>query len=669
MTEQIGSVTLDYTHYPGEDFYCDGAIEDELLDIVKQNPPHKFRKIIEERAQWPVLYHLSPLRENIVSWLPIDASMKVLEVGSGCGAVTGVLADKAGSVTCIDLSKKRSLINAYRHLECDNVTIHVGNFKDIEPDLPCDFDYVLLIGVFEYAQSYMGTEHPYEDFMNILQKHVKPGGRMVIAIENKWGLKYWAGCREDHLGTYFSGLEDYPDGGVVRTFTRRGLEEILQGCGINQYSFYYPYPDYKFMNSLYSDSYLPKVGELSDNIRNFDRDRLLLFDEKKVFDSIIREGLYPLYSNSYMVVIGKEPETKYAKYSNDREDKFAICTEVRLDEQGTPYVTKRALHEEGQHHIRRMEDAYRLLSKRYEGSRLVFNRCHERKAGELHFEFLNGVTLEEIFDELIGCQDQEGFLRLFEEYYKAISCREEEEISDFDLVFGNFIMGEDCWNVIDYEWTYQERFPSKELAYRAFYCYCLASPKRKTAISEESILKILNMTEEEAAGVRSREAQFQKYVTGNHMSMPQIREKIGYATLSLQEQPAEADAGGRIQIYEDTGSGFREEESYFIPGGEKPLALKVAPDVLGLRVDPMMQPCLTAIKAVCWNGVNADYLKVTSNGVKAAGGVYVFAGSDPSLVWDLKGLDKREENEMILELEITPLTEETAGRFKKRKLF
>ena len=75
----------------------------------------------------------------------------VLEVGSGCGAITGALSRKAGSVTCVDLSKKRSLINAYRHSESENVTIHIGNFTDVEPDLPADYDYICLIGVFEYG--------------------------------------------------------------------------------------------------------------------------------------------------------------------------------------------------------------------------------------------------------------------------------------------------------------------------------------------------------------------------------------------------------------------------------------------------------------------------------------------------------------------------------------
>ena len=111
-TEKIGGVTLDYSRYPGEDFYCDGASEDELLQIVRAVPKERYPEVIRQKRSWEVLYHLSDLRENIVKWLPMDKSMKVLEVGSGCGAIAGCLAQKAGSVTCVDLSRTRSLINA-----------------------------------------------------------------------------------------------------------------------------------------------------------------------------------------------------------------------------------------------------------------------------------------------------------------------------------------------------------------------------------------------------------------------------------------------------------------------------------------------------------------------------------------------------------------------------
>lgn len=71
-TEKIGNVVLDYSHYPEQDFYCDGASEDALLELVKTIPPREYPQEIYKAASWEVLYHLSDLRENIVGWLPVD---------------------------------------------------------------------------------------------------------------------------------------------------------------------------------------------------------------------------------------------------------------------------------------------------------------------------------------------------------------------------------------------------------------------------------------------------------------------------------------------------------------------------------------------------------------------------------------------------------------------
>ena len=207
--ETIGNVVLNTEDYPGRDLYSDGEIEDVLLDIAKNTDPRDFDKVVEERESWPVMYHFSTIRTNIMSWMPIDRSMKVLEIGSGCGAITGTIAEKAGSVTCVELSRKRSLINAWRNREKDNIEIRLGNFEDVEKKLETDYDMITLIGVFEYAQGYISSGTPYRDFLAIILRHLKPGGQLVIAIENRLGMKYFAGATEDHSGKYFEGIEGY----------------------------------------------------------------------------------------------------------------------------------------------------------------------------------------------------------------------------------------------------------------------------------------------------------------------------------------------------------------------------------------------------------------------------------------------------------------------------
>lgn len=699
--EEIGKIKLNLVHYPGEDLYCDGDIEDELLSIARDRSTVEYPGIIEDRKSWPILYHLSAQRENIVEWLPIAKDMKVLEVGSGCGAITGALARKAGKVDCIELSKKRSMINAYRHMDCENITIHVGNFQDVEPDLACDYDYICLIGVFEYGQAYIRSETPYEDFLNIIKKHLKAGGRIVIAIENKFGLKYWAGCREDHLGTYFSGLEDYPDGGVVRTFTRDGLLNIAAKCGFpkEQQHMYYPYPDYKFMTSLYSDARLPEIGELSSNLRNFDRDRLSLFDEKRVFDTILKEKQFPLFSNSYLLLLGEKPDMQYVKYSNDRAEEFKIKTVLRNFGQKRE-IEKYPLSDEAGKHIIGTYHAYEKLKERYEGSELFINNCSlkETDAGSpyLLLEYIEGTSLEELFDKRLEKGDIEGFYRLFDEYLERIAYNENQKTSDYDLIFSNILVEDDgsgraqsipeeCrWHVIDYEWTFDKSIEAKEIAFRAVYCYLLENEKRNK-LNLERVMDRLDISQSDAEQYRRQESRFQKYVTGKRMSLPQIREAIACPVYTLEafcEGQAGKEERNRVQIYEDTGLGFREEESFFLDEmqeeqradwelGKVEFAVAIRGGRRALRIDPCSDFCIVYLKEILWNGypVSDKGKQIQVNGSKVGDNTYVFVTQDPNITLSLENLKREESNMLQVAMEVTRLPEETAKHMQKRRLF
>ena len=673
LPEKIGKVTLDYSHYPGRDLYSDGAIENELLGIVRNAARVEYPSIIESKSSWPILYHLSPLRANIVDWLPIDKTAKVLEVGSGCGAITETLSRKAGEV---ELSARRSHINAYRNQDSDNITIHVGNFSDIEPSLPADFDYVCLIGAFEYGQSYIATQTPYQDFLKIMLRHVKEGGRLVIAIENRFGLKYFAGCKEDHLGTYFSGLEGYPEGGSARTFTRAGLQKILAACGVTEYSFYYPYPDYKFPTAIYSDKRLPHAGELTDNIRNFDRDRMVLFNEKYVFDTVIKDGMFPEFSNSYLVVIGKEPDISYVKYSNDRREDYAIRTQMQDGPEGR-VIRKIPLTKQAGDHIRRIEAAYRLLQKRYEGSGLSINPCKLSEDGEsIEFPYEKGVTLEELLDECLERKDSEEFYRLFDKYYSLISYGQESGVTDYDLIFANILVDGGRWTLIDYEWTMKKAVSAKEVAFRAVYCYVLEEEKRN-ALDFGVILDRLGITQKEADEYRRREAKFQKKVTGKRMSMGEIRAAIGNYCVdpkALMEKHLQDILDKRIQVYFDSGSGFSEENSFYMPDvyvdsfhieAEIPFDGNVAL----LRIDPADKPCVVKIQELALNEepVELSSKHVGANGRAVGKGTYVFATADPNFTVKVCALPCQGENVLLVRLELSFLPEEIAQELAQRR--
>ena len=677
---QIGKVSLNYDFYPGEDLYSDGQIEEEILAIVKDEARVDFPRIIEERKSWPVLYHLSYLRGNIVDWLPIKPGDKVLEIGSGCGAITEKLAQKAGKVTCVDLSARRSHINAWRNQERDNIEIYVGNFNEIEPVLAEDYDFACMIGVFEYGQSYIPSSTPYEDFLRIMQKHVKKEGSLVIAIENKLGLKYWAGCKEDHVGTYFSGLEGYPEGGSARTFTRKGLEKIFESCGIKEYSFYYPYPDYKLPTTIYSDRRLPRTGELTDNLRNFDRDRMLLFNEKYVYDSIIQDGLFSVFANSFLVVIGNQPEISYVKYSNDRAPEYALRTEILETDEGK-VVRKVAMNEEAVVHLQKLPHYCRLLKERYAGSGLCINECSLAKDGSyVQFVYEEGVTLENCLDDCLNRDDLEGFYRLFDQYYRYISYGEEKSVADYDLIFANILIHGEKWTIIDYEWTLEQSVSTKEIAFRALYCYILAE-ERRNRLNLDALMERMGIGHQEAEEYRKKESCFQKRVTGKRKAMGEIRGDMGWQCIDvkvLTDRYLAQIPKRRIQIYFDRGKGFSEEESCYLTEvyvDETHMEAEIALDgnVHRLRIDPADHACLVEVEALLLNGeqIPLDKKHILTNGKMIEPEKYVFATSDPNMEIEVSRLSLKGENCLKMKLEVTLLPqhmgESIAKSMKERR--
>ena len=216
------------------------------------------------------------IRQSLLEWYDTKPNSRVLIVNEPEGFLADLFTKKNASVTSInDMDALRADTNSY-----DLVIAY-----DIY-GLCLDFDTTVL------------------DMVNVLLLHKSNSGTLFLAMENKLGLKYFAGCAEEQRGDYYAGIEDYagwPED--TSPLSKHELTQMLQGIdGIN-YRFYYPYPDYKYPTMIFSDDCLPTPGELVRNTRNIDRDRLVMFDERAGFDSIIKAGLFPDLSNSFLIEI------------------------------------------------------------------------------------------------------------------------------------------------------------------------------------------------------------------------------------------------------------------------------------------------------------------------------------------------------------------------------
>lgn len=291
--------------------YSDGdVVENQILEFFKEKrPPKEIKQYIKDNPSWPIKYHLSPDRHNLLSWYTFKKKESLLEIGGGCGALTGLFLDKGLDVTTVELSKRRANIIRGRFKNKENLEVLDGNIHDKE--LKGKYDYVTLIGVLEYSGKYGKGDNPYLDMIKESKSFLKKDGTLIIAIENRFGLKYWRGAPEDHTNILFDSLEGYPNYQGIRTFGKKELTDLLIEGGFKKedISFYYPLPDYKFCYEIFSDEYLPSENHSVSNIvypSPHPTENEILFDEALVSKGLQKNNLLGEFANSFLLIIKNE---------------------------------------------------------------------------------------------------------------------------------------------------------------------------------------------------------------------------------------------------------------------------------------------------------------------------------------------------------------------------
>lgn len=292
--------------------YNDGdEHENYILDVVTNAIDCSVlsQELASHIKDWPSQYHLTPKRANLLR--PFGDKFKgkrVLEIGCGCGAITRFVAECGANITSVEGSKRRATITRSRCKDLDNVTVICASSQNL-PDIG-QFDYVLLIGVLEYAQCFLGSDGQ-KSLLQSCKSRLTPTGALFIAIENQLGMKYLAGTKEDHLGIPMVGINDaYYENGV-KTFGRIELNEIIKSVGFSEIQEYLPFPDYKLPTLLitpkgheeYNELLYPLVSEV--HYKDAQRSETYTFSLEQATKLIWKNKLSADLSNSFLMIVSE----------------------------------------------------------------------------------------------------------------------------------------------------------------------------------------------------------------------------------------------------------------------------------------------------------------------------------------------------------------------------
>lgn len=246
--------------------YSDGnQAQQYILHVIKESPDITLNSesLAAAIKDWPSEYHLSPTRANLLKPFTLGENKRILELGSGCGALTRILGELGHSVHAVEGARDRALITAERCRDLDKVKVFNANFNEIEFENKF-YDFILLIGVLEYSALFLNDKslspgQALSQILGTLKTKLKKDGALIIAIENKLGFKYLSGCTEDHTGIEYESILDYPNTEGTKTFTKNQLEETLKSTGFDYIQFFYPFPDYKIPQTIISDQFFQTI--------------------------------------------------------------------------------------------------------------------------------------------------------------------------------------------------------------------------------------------------------------------------------------------------------------------------------------------------------------------------------------------------------------------------
>lgn len=404
-------------------------------------------------------------------------------------------------------------------------------------------DYV----IYEITPYLIGDLQQLKDKITFAIKNLKPTGRLVLMMENPYGIHKLAGDTDRH-GNLFECFTKRPVD--CQAIGYKKLNEVLISIfSGDELTWYYPYPTLDFPVAIYSDAYLPKNGECVEKYYNFQNARLELFDETDAFDEVIKSDMFHELANCYMVVVGEPlPEKlQYCRYSNERAKGLRIRTDIL-----PAAVRKVAYDKDSVAHIQNLNQweeklNQQLTSLKFMDKQVVANHICKKEEACVSFEFVKGMSLEQHLDELLlqgqvqkaktlllsFCKllNAQPELKPFEqtkEFQKVFGKLEEQRVSqtmenasplyaapvtNIDMICQNVLLGDEI-TVIDYEWTFDFPIPVDYVIYRILFFY-LEFQNRKTAFGEFDFYEALSITEEKKKMFAAMETAFQKYVQGD----------------------------------------------------------------------------------------------------------------------------------------------------------
>ena len=258
-----------YQNLKPQNYYRDTS-KDNLYSVINEiKEGTDWRTAIKEKFadSQPWLYDIitSSKRTKFIDEFIKPNELSILDIGAGWGQFSIPLA-KCNQVCALEPTPERlEFIDAVSEQENVKKNMFFLGTNYLEVEFKNKFDLILSIGVLEWVGSFIDShtpEHAQIEFLKKAQSELKENGKLIIGIENRLGLKYIMGARDDHHGfkdvtiygnefakNFFG--KDYVHSRKCLVHSLDDYKELLKKAGFQKTKFFVSVPDYKIIEKIF----------------------------------------------------------------------------------------------------------------------------------------------------------------------------------------------------------------------------------------------------------------------------------------------------------------------------------------------------------------------------------------------------------------------------------
>ncbi len=276
------------------------------------------------------------------------------------------------------------------------------------------YDVVVAADVLERARDAGGA-------LRGIRGRLAPGGRLLLAADNRLGVRYFVGDQDAFSGKVFDGVEGYRhlapwerERMEGRAYSKAEVAGLLEGAGFARRRFFSVFPGVGNPQLLLAEDYLPNEALDIRVFPEYNSPGTVFACEEELYPSLAENGLLHGMANGLFAECPLDGAAfcpvNQVTLSGERGPGNALATVLRRD----GLVEKRALYREGAGRLRELCGNNAYLSAR--GVRMVPGRL---EGGAFVMPYVDGTPANDYFRGLLG-RDAAGFLESLDLFWGAI---------------------------------------------------------------------------------------------------------------------------------------------------------------------------------------------------------------------------------------------------------